>query len=130
MKDIFRPGDIKVYEKVVEATDTAAFHGEQVHPVCATFALARDIEWASRLFVLDMREPHEEGVGTFLSIQHRGPARIGETLRIEAKLKSLHKNELICSYEARVGDRLVATGETGQKVLHRERLASLFESDA
>ena len=50
------------------------FSGKVVHPVCATFALARDIEWTTRQFVLQMRDDDEEGIGTMLTIDHRSPA--------------------------------------------------------
>jgi predicted thioesterase len=126
MKAIFKPGDQKIYERVVQEGDVAAFHGEVVHPVCSTFALARDIEWSTRLFVLDMREDDEEGIGTFLSVEHKSPAFIHEKLTIEATVEHITGHELICSYIARVGERIVATGKTGQKILKREKIARLF----
>lgn len=123
----FAPGDTKLYRTTISSADSAGFHGKQVHPVCATFALARDIEWSSRLFVLEMTEEDEEGIGTFLSIEHKSPALVGEMLEIEATVKSWEGNELICTIDVRVGDRQVATGETGQKILKKEKLNLLFE---
>jgi hypothetical protein len=41
------------------------FEGVNVHPVMATFSITRDAEWAGRIFVLAMKEEHEEGIGTF-----------------------------------------------------------------
>jgi predicted thioesterase len=127
MKAIFKPGDQKVFERVVLESDVAAFHGETVHPVCSTFALARDIEWSTRLFVLEMREADEEGIGTFLSVEHKSPAFVNEKLTIEATVETLVGHELICSYIARVDDRIIATGKTGQKILKREKIARLFQ---
>jgi fluoroacetyl-CoA thioesterase len=43
-----------------------------------------------------------------------------------ATLTSVERNEIICSYEARVGGRLIAKGETGQKILKKEKLEMLF----
>ena len=126
MKNLFRPGDKKVYEKIVTEADFARFESGLVHPVCATFSLAQAVEWASRLFVLEMKEDNEEGIGTMLTINHRSPAFLHETIRIEATVKTLERNELICMYQARVGDRLIAEGETGQKVLKKEKLTKLF----
>ncbi|MEL6535164.1 MAG: hypothetical protein AAFQ98_07135 [Bacteroidota bacterium] len=128
MKRLFALGDQKVYESTVQESDTATFHGAQVHPVCATFALARDMEYAGRLFVLEMTEPDEEGIGTYLTIDHRSPALIGETLSVTATLKSQEAHEVICYIAVRVGERLIATGETGQKILKRKKLDSLFAS--
>lgn len=130
MKQIFKPGDRKVYTRTVQPADVAAFHGEEVHPVCATFALARDIEWTTRQFVLEMREDHEEGIGTFLSIDHKGPAFVGEAIVFSAWVDQINGNELICFYEAHVNDRLIAMGKTGQKILRREKLDRLFKKDA
>ncbi|AHM63080.1 hypothetical protein D770_24175 [Flammeovirgaceae bacterium 311] len=127
MKSIFKPGDKKIWQKRVEPEDVAAFTGVQVHPVCSTFALGREMEWASRLFVLEMREEEEEGIGTLLEIQHKTPALVGELLNIEATVDQLLQNELLCSIEVKVGDRVVATGRTGQKVLKRTALEKIFK---
>jgi fluoroacetyl-CoA thioesterase len=128
MKQIFKPGDVKVYERIVEENDLATFESGNVHPVCATFALARDIEWASRLFVLEMKENDEEGIGTMLAIEHKSPAFPGERIRIQAVVSTLEKNELICNYTVNVGERLIAVGQTGQKVLKKEKIMKVFNS--
>jgi fluoroacetyl-CoA thioesterase len=129
MKRILNPGETKLYSYTVKDSDVAAFQGAVVHHVMATFSLAREIEWSTRLFVLDIREDDEEGIGTMLTIEHRGPAFVGESLTLEATVESMTGNELICTYVARVGDRLVATGKTGQKLLKREKIAKLFRHE-
>lgn len=126
MKVIFKPGDVKTYRKVVTDSDLATFHGETLHPVYSTFSLARDFEWSSRLFFLEMKEEDEEGVGTFLSIEHKSPAKVGEEVIITARIETILDNELICIIEARSGDRLIASGKTGQKMLKKEKLNKLF----
>ena len=126
MRIIFKPGDTKVYTKKVTMNDAVNFHGEVLHPVYATFALARDIEWSSRLFFLEMKEDDEEGVGTFLQIEHHSPAQIDEEVTITAKVESVTDNELICIIEARSGNRIIATGKTGQKMLKKQKLNKLF----
>lgn len=126
MKDIFKSGDRKTYTHLVTQEDVAAFNGETVHEVCATFVLARDIEWTTRQFVLDMRDEDEEGVGTFLSIDHRAPAFVGETILFDAWVDSIERNELICQYQASVGSKLVAIGKTGQKILKKDKLQKLM----
>lgn len=126
MKNIFEIGDIKTYEVLVESKDTAAFDSGTVHPVYATFALGRDAEWCCRLFVLEMKEEDEEGIGTYLSITHVKPALVGERVRFVAKVEKLDKNEIVCRYEAFVAERLIAFGEQGQKILKKERLEKMF----
>jgi fluoroacetyl-CoA thioesterase len=110
----------------VQPQDVAAFHGEVVHPVCSTFVLAREIEWTTRLFVLEMKEDDEEGIGTQVSIDHKSPAFVGEEIIFTARIESLRDHELICSYKAMVRNRLIASGQTGQKILKKETLKRIF----
>lgn len=126
MKNLFAPGDQKFFTRTVSSGDVAAFHGETVHDVLATFALARDFEWSSRLFFLELKEDDEEGVGTFLSIEHKGPAFVGEEVIFTATVEKLEGTVLTCAIEAKVNDRLIASGKTGQKMLKRERLKKIF----
>lgn len=124
----FQIGSVKTYTKLVEQSDTATFESGEVHPVYATFGLGRDAEWACRLFVLEMKEEDEEGIGTFLKIEHASPALLGSTVVFEATLQSAIGNSVICSFTAKVGDRVVAFGETGQKILKKEKLNAIFGS--
>ena len=123
----FKPGDKKQYERVVTKDDAPTFETGVVHPVYSTFALARDAEWACRLFVLEMKEGDEEGIGTFVNIDHISPALENSRIELEATVKSIEGNEIICTFEAKVGERLIAKGETGQKILKKDRLKELFE---
>ena len=125
MKQVFRHGDTKEFYKKVGKKDAASFNGVQVHPYYSTYALARDAEWTSRLFVLDMKEYDEEGIGTYVNIQHKSPAPIGSEVRFIATIKSVHINEVHCTITAKVGNRLIATIETGQKILTADELESL-----
>ncbi len=111
---------------LVKREDVASFQGVVVHNVCATFTLAREVEWATRQYIFDLREDDEEGIGTFLSINHQAPAFVGEELVIESTVESLQGHELICAYIIRVRERVIATGKTGQKVLKKEKIQAIF----
>ncbi len=113
---------------VVQAADVASFQGKIVHPVCSTFTIAREAEWTTRQFVLEMKEEGEEGVGTFVNVEHKSPAFVGEQILFTGTVRAIHGHELICDFEARVGDRLVATGSTGQKIFQKEKLDLIFKS--
>ena len=126
MKNIFNTGDQKTYVKTVSEEDLAGFHGKLVHQVYATFAIARDFEWSSRLFFIDMMEEDEEGVGTHLSIDHVGPAFVGEEVIFRATVEEIKGMNLTCRIEATTGGRTIATGRTGQKMIKKERLRELF----
>jgi len=127
MKQIFSPGSKRGFTKVVSKDDIAAFESGVVHEVYATFAIARDAEWAGRLFVLEMKDEDEEGIGTFVLVDHHSPALVGETVVYEAIMDEMYKNVVGCTFTAYVGDRLIASGRTGQKILKKEKLEKLFE---
>lgn len=125
MKNPFQIGDKKHFRKRVLPEETARFESGEVHPFYGTFALARDAEWSSRLFVLDMKEEDEEGIGTFVEVQHLSPALVGDEVEFTAVLVEQQKNNVICSIEAKVGDRMIAKGRTGQKILKKEKLKQI-----
>lgn len=126
MKEVYKPGDTKTFEILVKQKDTASFESGNVHPVYATFALGRDAEWCCRLFVLDMKEADEEGIGTYLNIEHISPALVGSRVVFVAMIKSISGNNIICSYEAKVNGRIIAKGENCQKILKKEKLEKVF----
>jgi predicted thioesterase len=126
LKTPFQPGDYKRHSHQVTEADLASFETGMVHAVCSTFALGREMEWSSRLFVLDMKDEDEEGIGTFLEIAHHGPAFEGEQLEIQAVLESQQGNEVICSIGVTVKNRPVASGRTGQKILKKDKIKQIF----
>lgn len=127
MKNPFSPGDTKDYSIVVTEEMFARFDSGEVHPVYGTFALGRDAEWVCRLFVLEMKEEGEEGIGTFLSVEHLSPAVLGSEVVFTGVLEEVKGNEVWCSFEARVGERLVARGRTGQKIIDKARFDTFLE---
>lgn len=122
----FKQGDIRHFERKVTDMDTAVFDAGAVHPVLATFALGRDAEWVCRLFVLEMKEAEEEGIGTFLEVKHQSPAFVGDVVMYTGIFEALQGNNIICSFKAYVGDRLIASGKTGQKILKKDKINQLF----
>lgn len=128
MRSIFRPGDIKTFDRKVRVEDCAIFFDKMVHPLYATFALARDVEWCCRLFVLEMIEDDEEGVGTFLQITHVSAAPVNTEVLITATLESIQKNEVRCSFMVASADKIIARGQQGQKILKQYQLNKLYES--
>jgi predicted thioesterase len=75
-----------------------------------------------------MLEEDEEGIGTFLTIEHKSPALVGETVEIQAVLKEIAGNAINCTFIASVGDRIIAEGTTGQKILKKEKLERMVKS--
>ncbi|SKD00354.1 Predicted thioesterase [Chitinophaga ginsengisegetis] len=126
MLPLFKPGDTKYFSRIVRPEDCASFDSGHVHPVYATFALARDAEWCCRLFVLDMKETSEEGIGTRLTVEHLSPALTGSRVDFTAVITQIQHHEITCSYEAVCNGRIVATGIQVQKILSKEKLEKLF----
>lgn len=127
MQNPFKKGDRKQFQRTVRQEDCAAFESGLVHPVYSTFALARDAEWTCRLFVLEIKEDDEEGIGTFINVEHHAPALVGEQVNFEATLDLVNGTEVICTFTAKVGEALIASGKQGQKVLKKEKLKKVFE---
>lgn len=127
MKQVFQIGDKISLEFTVGSDDLASFNNEEVHPFYSTFALGRDVEWTCRQFVLKMKETDEEGIGTFLNIRHLSPAMRGSLVHIEAIIVNLKGNQIDCEWEARVGDRVIAQGVQGQKILKLDKVQRLKE---
>lgn len=128
MKTIFSIGDEIRMTHLVEQSDLATFETGNVHPFYSTFSLGRDAEWACRQFVLQMLDEDEEGIGTFLNIRHKSPAFIGETVEIVAKVLEIDGHRIDCTFTVSVGNRVVAEGEQGQKILKKEKVERLIQS--
>lgn len=128
MNLIYNINEKKTFIHKVTKSDVAQFETGMVHPVYSTFALARDAEWSGRLFVLDMKEAHEEGIGTGLEIKHISPALLNDEVIFEAKLIEINKNEVITEFKATVDNRIIATGKQWQKIVRKEKLEQLFQS--
>ncbi len=129
MKMIYKHGDLLQYSRIVTQNDIAAFESGTVHHVYSTFALTRDAEWSGRLFVLNMKEAHEEGIGTMITVVHKSPAFIGQEVTFIARFEEItEKGEIITSFEAFVGERLVASGKQGQRILQVSKLETHFQS--
>jgi fluoroacetyl-CoA thioesterase len=128
MKAVHQTGDVIRMDRVVETADLATFETGNVHPFYGTFALGRDVEWACRQFVLNMKDEDEEGIGTFLNISHKSPAMLGDTVTITATLIKLEGNTVDCEFVVHVGERLVAEGTQGQKIMKKEKVARLIDS--
>ena len=120
-------GEIRIITKTVIDSDLATFETGTVHPFYSTFALGRDVEWACRQFVLEMKEDDEEGIGTFLHITHKSPAILSDEVEIRATLIELEGNKVNCSFVVMVSDRLVAEGTQGQKILKKEKVLRLID---
>lgn len=128
MLTLFKRGETKRFLRKASSNDLATFDEGNVHQVVSTFSIARDAEWVCRLFVIDMKDEDEEGIGTFIHVEHLSPAFEGEELEYLGTFDLQEGNSVICSFRVLVGERTIATGQTGQKILKKEKINNLFNN--
>lgn len=124
----FVPGDVRSHTVVVTPDKLARFEAGLVHAVYSTFALAQDAEWSGRLFVLEMKEAGEEGIGNYISVRHVSPALLGSTVRLVSEFVRLEGNAVHTRYRAFVGERLIAEGEQEQRIVSQAKLQARLDA--
>jgi predicted thioesterase len=75
-----------------------------------------------------MKDEHEEGIGTSISVVHHSPAFPGEEVIFESRLKEIKYHEIITTYEAWVDGRLIASGDQVQKIFEKRKLERILAS--
>jgi fluoroacetyl-CoA thioesterase len=129
MKSIFKKGDTKEFFKVVDDSEIASFESGIVHDVYSTFSIAKDAEWSGRLFVLEMKDYDEEGIGTCITVNHKSPAFVGDKIRFVSTFEEITlKGDIMTTFQAFSGDRLIAEGTQGQRILPKEKIEKLFKN--
>ncbi len=116
-------------EVVITVTEDMcpAFDDVIVHRVYSTWSMAHHMELAARMVLAPHLEPHEEGIGSHLSIDHVAPAPLGHTVRIVAKAVELGPTTLVCELIAYDGDRIVGRGKQVQRILPKTKLEALIK---
>lgn len=103
----------------------------RVHPVYATYTMAKHFEEAGRKVLLPHLEDGEEGLGSSVSVEHLAPSWVGERLRVVARCAEVHGNRLVCECTATDEDgREIGRGTTGQVVLPRAVLDGLLDPES
>ncbi|MCV2491540.1 thioesterase [Geodermatophilus sp. YIM 151500] len=101
-----------------------------VHPVYATYEMARHFEEAGRKLLLAHLDHGEAAVGSAVAVEHRAPARVGTAVRVVARCAAVRGNRVRCACTATDGDgRLLGEGSTEQVVLSTDALARLTGVD-
>ena len=100
----------------------------ELHPVYATYELARHFEEVGRKLLLPFLEEGEDGVGTALGVEHLRSALPGMRVRLTATVQRVEGRRLSVTVEAvsELGD-LVARGHTEQYITQASRLQAGFD---
>ena len=92
----------------------------RVHPVYATYSMARHFEEAGRKLLLPHLDDDEDGLGRSVAVEHLAPSWVGDRLTVEARCTEVHGNRITCACRTTDADgREVGTGSTVQVVLPR-----------
>jgi predicted thioesterase len=99
----------------------------KLHPVYATYWMAKHIEQAGRMIILEFLEPHEEGIGSKVSVNHRASALPGMRVKIVAEHTHTEGNRVYAAMKvwSELGD-LIGEGQTEQVILPRDKLEAIF----
>jgi fluoroacetyl-CoA thioesterase len=99
-----------------------------IHPVYATYWIARHMEEAGRKVIIPFLEEPDEGIGSAVTVQHLASALPGMRVEVIAKHVATEGRKIVCECSAtsELGD-LIATGSTEQVVLPATRVQDNFD---
>ena len=99
-----------------------------VHPVYATYNMARHFEEAGRTLLLRHLLPDEDALGRSVAVEHLAPSWVGDRLTVEARCVDSTGNRITCECRATDADgREVGRGSTVQVVLPRHVLEAVLD---
>ncbi|SMB95472.1 thioesterase family protein [Deinococcus hopiensis] len=99
-----------------------------VHPVYATYWMARHFEEAGRKIILPFLEDGEGGIGTEVQVTHTASALPGMTVTVTATFERMEGRRVVCAMRAvsELGDE-IGHGSTGQMALPQAKIDAGFE---
>ncbi len=125
-------GTSAVLDVVVTEAHTVDFDElGRVHPVYATYTMAKHFEEAGRTLLLPHLEDGEGAIGTAVSVEHLAPSWVGDTLSVTATCVDVRDGRL--TVECRATDsygRVVGRGTTVQAVLPADVIAARTGEEA
>lgn len=131
MKSSLKLGNTAEITITVTQDMCPAFDGVVVHRVYSTWSMAHHMEIAARMVLAPHLEPHEEGIGSHLSIDHIGPTPLGHNVRLVAEAVEIDATTLVCEviayHRRRSGEKIVGRGRQVQRVLPKDKLNALIE---
>ena len=115
-------GESAVLDVVVTGSMTVDFDElGPVHPVYATYSMAKHFEEAGRKLLLRHLEAGEAGIGRSVSVEHLAPAWVGDPIRVTATCVAVRGTRLTCACTAVDADgQVLGRGSTEQVVLPEE----------
>lgn len=100
----------------------------KLHPVYATYWLAKHMELVSRKIILPFLEEGEAGIGFEVAVKHVASALPGMRVTLTARFERMERNRVFATCQAVSElDDVLATGSTVQVILSEERLEGAFD---
>ncbi len=97
-------GSTAVVDVVVRPDHTVDFDElGKVHPVYATYTMAKHFEEAGRKLLLRHLEPGEAGIGRSVSVEHLAPSWVGDVLRVTDGEVAMRRNYALEAEEVEAG---------------------------
>ena len=130
MKPGFEPGIVREVVFTVAEDMCPVFEGQVIHRCCSTWTIAHHFEVAARKVLVEFLEAHEEGVGSYVSVDHLAPCGVGKSIRIRAQLTDVSHGSharVVCELSAFDGERLLAKGKQIQVVMDKNHLKQYIE---
>jgi fluoroacetyl-CoA thioesterase len=121
MKKELNAGATLQREIAVDRARTVDFLGEDLR-LYATPELVRDVEQACLDFLLDHADEGESSVGTAIALRHVGATLLGQTVRIDARVRAVDGRSVDFDFSVREGDEEVAGGTHSRFVVNVARL--------
>jgi fluoroacetyl-CoA thioesterase len=99
----------------------------RIHPVYATYWMAKHMEEAGRMIIVPFLERADEGVGSAVTVRHRAVALPGMRLEVVARHTKTEGNRVHveCEVTSELGD-VIGTGSTEQVILPAESVERRF----
>jgi predicted thioesterase len=97
----------------------------RVHPLYATYWLAKHMEEAGRKIILPFLDEGEEGIGTAVSVRHVAPAVPGMRIDVVAEHTGTTGNRVLARCRATTdAGKVVGEGKTEQTILPKGQIAA------
>ena len=127
MKTTIQVGNIASISFSVTEQMQAMFDDRVIHPVCSTWDMAHQFEIAARKALEEHLEDNEQGIGSFLSIDHVRSAPVGAEVEVVATITELDETIVVCEIAATVNGTECATGKQVQRVLPSSTITRLID---
>lgn len=116
----------------VLVTDEMTVHFEElgkIHPVYATYWMAKHFEEAGRKIILPFLEEGEQGIGFEVNVRHLASALPGMTVTVTAAFERQEGRRVYATMRAvsSLGDE-IGTGATTQVILPQAKIDAGFEA--